>query len=221
MAERESYHDSAGDGRTPMAEHTSQPAGLRPEEQARKAAAKKPPPGARKRKKGLVIVNTGHGKGKSTAAFGLMTRAWGRGMRVCVIQFIKHANAKFGEHRAAKKMGIEMLAMGDGFTWVARDLDESAARGRHGWALAQAKIASGDYDLIILDEFTYTFKYGWLGVDEVIAWLRANKPPMLHLVITGRDAPQALIDYADLVSRIEAVKHPLAQGIRGQAGIEY
>ncbi len=221
MAERESRHNHAGDRGTPMAAHTPQPAGLQPEEQARKAAAKKPPPGARKHKKGLVIVNTGHGKGKSTAAFGLMTRAWGRGMRVCVIQFIKHANAKFGEHRAAKKMGIEMLAMGDGFTWVARDLDESAARGRHGWALAQAKIASGDYDLIILDEFTYTFKYGWLGVDEVIDWLRGNKPPMLHLVITGRDAPQALIDYADLVSHIEAVKHPLAQGIRGQAGIEY
>ncbi|MDP9372983.1 MAG: cob(I)yrinic acid a,c-diamide adenosyltransferase [Chloroflexota bacterium] len=158
MAERESRHDHAGDERTPMDAHTPQPAGLPPEEQAQKAVAKKPPPGARKRKQGLVIVNTGHGKGKSTAAFGLMTRAWGRGMRVCVIQFIKHANAKFGEHRAAKKMGIEMLAMGDGFTWVARDLDESAARGRHGWALAQAKIASGDYDLVILDEFTYTFK---------------------------------------------------------------
>jgi cob(I)alamin adenosyltransferase len=190
--------------------------------QEEKAAAKKPPPGSRKRKKGLVIVNTGPGKGKSTAAFGLVLRAWGRGMRVCIIQFIKHANAHFGEHRAAKKLGIEMLAMGDGFTWIAGDLDESAARGRHGWALAQEKIVSGDYDLIVLDEFTYALKYGWLDVREVVEWLAAHKPPMLHLVITGRDAPQELIDHADLVSRIEAVKHPLReQGIRGQAGIEY
>ncbi len=187
-----------------------------------KAAAKKPPPGARKRKKGLVIVNTGPGKGKSTAAFGLVLRTWGRGMRVCVIQFIKHANAHFGEHRAARKLGIEMLAMGDGFTWVAGDLDESAAKGRHGWELAQTKIASGEYDLIVLDEFTYAIKYGWLDAREVVDWLAAHKPPMLHLVITGRDAPQELIDHADLVSRIEAVKHPLReQGIRGQAGIEY
>ncbi len=190
--------------------------------QGEKAAAKKPSPGARKRKKGLVIINTGNGKGKSTAAFGLVLRAWGRGMRVCVIQFIKHANAHFGEHRAAKKLGIEMLAMGDGFTWIAGDLDESATRGRHGWALAQQKIVSGDYDLIVLDEFTYAIKYGWLEAGEVVAWLAANKPPMLHLVITGRDAPQELVDHADLVSRIEAVKHPLReQGIRGQAGIEY
>lgn len=190
--------------------------------QEQKAAAKKPEPGARRKKKGLIIVNTGHGKGKSTAAFGVVLRAWGRGLRPCIIQFIKHANAHFGENRAARKLGIEMVAMGDGFTWIAGDLDESAARGRHGWELAQQKIVSGDYDLIVLDEFTYTFKYGWLDVDEVVAWLAAHKPPMLHLIITGRDAPQALIDHADLVSRIEAVKHPLReQGIRGQAGIEF
>lgn len=186
-----------------------------------KHEAKRPPRGSRRVKKGLVIVNTGQGKGKSTAAFGLMLRAWGRGMRVCVIQFIKHENAKFGEQRAAKKLGIEMLAMGDGFTWVAPDLDVSAAKARHGWALAQAKIAGGDYDVVILDEFTYPLKYGWLDTGEVLAWLRANKPEMLHLVITGRNAPPELIDYADLVSEIQAVKHPLAQGIRGQAGIEY
>ncbi len=169
-----------------------------------------------------MIINTGAGKGKSTAAFGLVLRAWGRGMRVCVIQFIKHANAHFGEHRAAQKLGIEMLAMGDGFTWIAGDLDESAVRGRHGWELAQQKIVSGDYDLIVLDEFTCAIKYGWLDAADVVAWLAANKPPMLHLVITGRDAPPELIAHADLVSTIEATKHPLReQGIRGQAGIEY
>lgn len=188
---------------------------------AEKHELKRPPKGARKLKKGLVLVNTGHGKGKSTAAFGLMLRAWGRGMRVCVIQFIKHENSKFGEQRAAKKLGIEMLAMGDGFTWVASDIDASAAKARHGWAMAQERVASGNYDVVILDEFTYPLHYGWLDTGDVVAWLRANKPEMLHLVITGRYAPEALIDYADLVSEIKAIKHPLQQGIRGQAGIEY
>jgi len=179
-------------------------------------------PGARRIKKGLVIVNTGHGKGKSTAAFGLMTRAWGRGMRVCVLQFIKNENANFGETRAARKMGIEMTSIGDGFTWLSRDLDETAAKAQHGWRRAQEKIASGAYDVIILDEFTYTFKYGWLDVQEVIAWLRAHKPEMLHLVITGRDAPQELIDFADLATEMRVLKHPLKeQGIRAQVGIEY
>ncbi len=194
-----------------------------PEYQSRaeKFEAKRPPRGSRRVKKGLVIVNTGHGKGKSTAAFGLMLRAWGRGMRVCVVQFIKHENAKFGEQRAARKLGIEMLAMGDGFTWVAPDLDVSAAKARHGWELAKGKIASGEYDVVILDEFTYPMTYGWLDTGEVIGWLRAHKPEMLHLVITGRDAPEELLDYADLVSEVRVVKHPLAQGIRGQAGIEY
>jgi cob(I)alamin adenosyltransferase len=179
-------------------------------------------PGERRVKKGLVIVNTGHGKGKSTAAFGLMTRAWGRGMRVCALQFIKNENANFGETRAARKMGIEMIAMGDGFTWLSRDIDETAAKAQHGWARAQEKIVSGRYDVVILDEFTYTFKYGWLDVHAVIAWLREHKPPMLHLVITGRDAPPELIDYADLVTEMRLVKHPYHdQGIRAQAGIEY
>ena len=155
--------------------------------QEEKAAAKKPPPGARKLKKGLVIINTGPGKGKSTAAFGLVLRAWGRGMRVCIIQFVKHANAHFGEHRAAKKLGIEMLAMGDGFTWVTGDLDESAAKGRHGWELAQAKIASGEYDLIVLDEFTYALKYGWLDVNEVVAWLAALQAFMKTEIATYGD----------------------------------
>jgi cob(I)alamin adenosyltransferase len=172
--------------------------------------------------KGLLIVHTGTGKGKSTAAFGLMTRAWGRGMRVCALQFIKNENANFGETRAARKMGIEMIAMGDGFTWLSRDIDETAAKAQHGWARAQEKIVSGQYDVVILDEFTYTFKYGWLDVHAVIAWLREHKPPMLHLVITGRDAPPELIDYADLVTEMRLIKHPYHdQGIRAQAGIEY
>ncbi len=173
-------------------------------------------------KKGLVIVNTGNGKGKTTAALGVMTRAWGRNMKVCVIQFIKNEDASFGEHKAAKKMGIEILSSGDGFTWLSKDLDESGAKARHGWELAKEKIASGQYDIVILDEITYCFSYGWLNFAEVRAWLEANKPPMLHLIITGRDALPELIEYADLVTEMKQIKHPYDdQGILAQIGIEY
>lgn len=173
------------------------------------------------KKKGLVIVNTGDGKGKSTAAFGVMLRAWGRGMKVCVVQFIKNESAAFGEHRAAEKMGIEFVSSGDGFTWLSKDLDESAAKARHGWALAQARITSGDYDIVILDEMTYPLTFGWLDTAEVIDWLKANKPSMLHLIITGRDAPAAFIDYADLVTEMKLVKHPFEEGVKAQPGIEF
>ncbi len=175
------------------------------------------------KKKGLVIVHTGDGKGKSTAAFGLIMRAWGRDMRVGVMQFLKNENARFGEIRAAERMGgIDWQTSGDGFTWTSQDADETVARARHGWALAQEQIASGDYDLYVLDEFTYTMHFGWLEIDAVIAWLRDNKPPMLHLVITGRSAPQALIDFADLVTEMREIKHPFAeQGIKAQPGVEF
>jgi cob(I)alamin adenosyltransferase len=181
-----------------------------------------PKPRKARKRKGLVIVHTGDGKGKTTAALGIMTRAWGRGMRVCVIQFIKNKGARFGEHHAAEKMGIEFLSSGDGFTWLSKDLEESAARARHGWRMAQERIASGEYDIVILDEMTYPLNYGWLDLVEVLDWLRENKPPMLHLVITGRNAPQELIDYADLVTEMRLVKHPYdEQGIKAQPGIEF
>jgi cob(I)alamin adenosyltransferase len=172
-------------------------------------------------KRGLIIVHTGDGKGKSTAAFGIMTRAWGRGMRVCVVQFIKNENASFGEHKAARKMGIEFISSGDGFTWTSRDLDESAAKARHGWALAQDRILSNNYDVVILDELTYCFTFGWLDFATVRTWLDAHKPPMLHLVITGRGASAELIEYADLVTEMREVKHPYNAGVLAQAGIEF
>ena len=175
------------------------------------------------KKKGLVIVNTGNGKGKTTAALGVMTRAWGRKMRVGVLQFLKNENSRYGETKAAERMGnIDWLSTGDGFTWTSRDLDETEARARHGWEIAKEKIAGGAYDLLILDEFTYTMHYGWIDTGEVIDWLRVNKPEMLHLIITGRDAPQQLIDFADLVTEMREIKHPFKdQSIRAQAGIEY
>lgn len=174
------------------------------------------------KKKGLIIVNTGEGKGKTTAALGLLMRAWGRNLRTGLIQFLKHENARFGEVRAAERMGIERIGLGDGWTWTSRDLDETQARAVAGWALAQQHILSGAYDLLVLDEFTYPLYYGWLDSNEVLAWLEAHKPPLLHLIITGRYAPQNLIEIADLVTEMRTVKHPLAeQGIRAQAGIEY
>jgi cob(I)alamin adenosyltransferase len=173
-------------------------------------------------KKGLVLVNTGNGKGKTTAALGVLLRGWGRDMRLGGIQFFKHENANYGELRALERIGIELAPMGDGFTWTSRDMDETQAKALHGWEAAKQKIASGNYDIFLLDEFTYVLHFGWLDAAEVVDWLRVNKPEMLHLIITGRDAPQALIDYADLVTEMREVKHPYReQGIKAQKGIEF
>jgi cob(I)alamin adenosyltransferase len=172
-------------------------------------------------RKGLVIVNTGEGKGKSTAALGIVLRAWGRDFRLCVIQFIKAETGQWGEVKAARKLGIEWHSMGDGFTWTSKDMQQTIDRAAKAWALAQEKIQSGQYDLIVLDEFTYPLHFGWLDTAEVIEWLKANKPQDLHLVITGRDAPSELIAYADLVTEMLAIKHPFEHGIKAQAGIEF
>lgn len=179
------------------------------------------------KRKGLVIVNTGDGKGKTTAALGVVMRSWGREMQIAVLQFIKNENARYGEIKAARRMGhIDWIATGDGFTWTSKDQDETVALARHGWELAKERIAQGSahgpYDVVVLDEFTYALHYGWLDTAAVLAWLQANKPPMQHLIITGRSAPQALIDYADLVTEMRTIKHPFnEQGIRAQPGIEY
>lgn len=171
---------------------------------------------------GLVIVNTGNGKGKTTAALGVLLRAWGRDMRICMVQFIKSEHARFGEIIAGKRLNIDWAVTGDGFTWTSRDIDETIARARHGWQMAQERISSGNYDVIVLDEFTYPLHFEWLDTNEVIGWLKANKPPTLHLIITGRYAPAPLIDYADLVTEMTEIKHPYkSQGIQGQPGIEY
>jgi cob(I)alamin adenosyltransferase len=179
--------------------------------------------GSRKQRgrQGLVIVNTGDGKGKTTAALGTILRAWARGWRIAVIQFLKSEGGTWGEVKAAAKLDIEWHKTGDGFTWLSKDMDETTAKALHGWAVAQEKIASGDYDLILLDEFTYLLDYEWLDVQEVIAWLKANKPPDLHLIITGRNAPSRLIEYADLVTEMLNIKHPYQQGGKAQTGIEF
>ncbi|MGX9688498.1 cob(I)yrinic acid a,c-diamide adenosyltransferase [Deinococcus wulumuqiensis] len=176
--------------------------------------------GISKGRRGLVIVNTGKGKGKTTAALGLMMRAHGRGLRVKLFQFLKHDTAKFGEHRTLDMLELPYQGLGDGWTWRSKDLENSAELAAHGWALAREAIESGDYDLIVLDEFTYPLKYGWVAWPEVEAVLKA-RDPNLHVVITGRDALPELVEFADTVSEINPVKHAYEQGIGGQQGIEY
>lgn len=177
---------------------------------------------AKKQRKGLVIVNTGDGKGKTTAAFGIAFRARGRGMPVAMIQFLKRDGANYGELRAARELGIEVEGAGDGWTWTSKDLDESAELARAGWERAKELIEADAHAVIVLDEFTYPMTYGWVDTTEVVTWLRDHKPEMLHLVITGRDAPDALVEFADLVTEMRLVKHPFAdQGIKAQKGIEF
>ena len=125
------------------------------------------------------------------AAFGVLLRSWGRGLRVCVVQFLKAETGQWGEVKAARKLGIDWFSTGDGFTWTSKDMNETVAHALHGWEVAREKIVSQTYDLIVLDEFTYPLSYGWLDATEVIDWLKANKPEDLHLVITGRAASQA------------------------------
>ncbi|MCH7553173.1 MAG: cob(I)yrinic acid a,c-diamide adenosyltransferase [Chloroflexi bacterium] len=172
-------------------------------------------------KKGLVIINTGDGKGKTTAALGVLFRAWGRKYKVRMFQFIKHTGSQFGEQRAAKRIGVPMEALGDGFTWLSKDLERSAALAREQWGRALEAIVGGDDDVVILDEFTYLMHYEWIDVQDVIDGLQ-RRPPMMHVIITGRYAPQELIDFADLVTEMKLIKHPYRdQGIKAQPGIEF
>jgi cob(I)alamin adenosyltransferase len=173
-----------------------------------------------KKRKALTIVYTGNGKGKTTAALGMLLRSWGRGLSVCMLSFIKAETSNYGEERAARKLGIELIPLGGGFTWLSKDLEKDRALAQRCWSLCREKIESGDYDIVVLDEITYPINYGWLDIDEVIDTLR-GRPEDLHVVITGRDAPQALMDYADLVTEMKEIKHPFNQGIKAQPGVDF
>jgi len=172
-------------------------------------------------KNSLLMVYTGNGKGKTTAALGLMLRAWGRDMRVGMLQFMKSADADYGEYHAAKISGLEIVPLGDGCTWTSNDLETSATLARQAWQEAQRRILSAEYDLLVLDEFTFPLHFGWLDTGQVLEWIKTNRPANLHLVITGRHAPQALLEIADLVTEVREVKHPFQKGLPAQAGIEF
>ena len=171
------------------------------------------------RGRGLVLINTGNGKGKTTAALGLLMRAWGHDMRVIMLQFVKKSSSNFGEHRAARKMGIEIVPRGAGFTSGGKNEAENKQLSIEQWKKAKELINSGNYRIVVLDEFTYALQYGWLPVEEVIDTLK-RRPEKVHVVITGRDAPEELIEYADVVTEMKEIKHPLKKGIKAQKGIE-
>ncbi|TXI55442.1 MAG: cob(I)yrinic acid a,c-diamide adenosyltransferase [Mycobacterium sp.] len=181
----------------------------------------------------VLAVHTGAGKGKSTAAFGMALRAWNSGMDVAVFQFVKSAKWKVGEESAFAHLGalhaergiggaVEWHKMGAGWSWSRKDGSEAdhAAAAADGWAEIVRRLAEQRHDFYVLDEFTYPLKWGWIPVTEVVQTLR-GRPGSQHVVITGRDAPQELIDAADLVTEMTKVRHPMDVGRKGQRGIEW
>ena len=178
---------------------------------------------AEQKKSGLILVNTGNGKGKTTAALGMALRAWGQGMKVLVLQFIK-GGWKYGELKAAEKLGpnFEIRQMGEGFIKGPGDqsLEEHRQAAAEALAAANTEIISGKYDLIILDEILYAINYGLVTLSDTLD-LMAKKPEGLHLVLTGRNAPPEIIEQADLVTEMREIKHHYTKGISAQKGIEF
>src|SRR5438034_8242062 len=166
--------------------------------------------------RGLLIVNTGNGKGKTTCALGLMMRAAGQGLSCCMIQFMKSRTDRYGEHVAAEKLGIEVHTMGDGFTWDTKNPEQDRETARETWNLCVEKLRSGEHDMLVFDELVYVLSYDMLPVAEVLAEISAQRrrQPSLHIVLTGRDAPAELIEAADLVTEMKEIKHPFQAGIR-------
>ncbi|MEQ9691467.1 MAG: cob(I)yrinic acid a,c-diamide adenosyltransferase [Bauldia litoralis] len=172
--------------------------------------------------KGLLIVHTGKGKGKSTAAFGMVFRALGHGLPVAIIQFVK-GKWQTGERVALEKFGdlVSINTMGEGFTWETQDRQRDLAAARSAWERAKEIIVSRDYKLVLLDELNIVLRYGYLSADEIVAFLRDEKPDDVHVIVTGRNAPDSLIEAADLVTEMEMVKHPFRSGVKAQLGIEF
>ncbi|MFC1443787.1 cob(I)yrinic acid a,c-diamide adenosyltransferase [Streptacidiphilus sp. N1-10] len=175
----------------------------------------------------VLAVHTGPGKGKSTAAFGLALRAWNQGWPIGVFQFVKSAKWKVGEEHALRVLGasgeggsVAWHKMGEGWSWVQRSIENSEDAAREGWEQVKRDLAAETYRLYVLDEFTYPLHWGWIDTDEVLAVLK-DRPGSQHVVITGRNAPAALVDAADLVTEMTKVKHPMDAGRKGQRGIEW
>ena len=170
-------------------------------------------------RRGLLLVNTGDGKGKSTSAFGLALRAHGRGKAVKIYQFMKVPSARFGEHRVFEQLGLPIEGLGDGFSWKSRDLEHSAQLARDGWARALETINAGEHFLVVLDEIMYPLRYGWVPLEPVLEALR-QRPSHVHVMLTGRGCPQELIDLADTVTEMAPIKHHYDAGVPAQRGIE-
>jgi len=179
-----------------------------------------PRPDGLRRADSLVLLNTGNGKGKSSAAFGVMLRALAREWKVAVVQFIKGSDWKVGEEKIGRQLGVEWHALGGGFTWDSGDQSHDIALASDAWGVAAGLIAAGRHELVILDEVTYLCAWGWVPTDEVVAAI-ASRPRHVNVVLTGRDAPQALIDLADTVTEMREIKHAFKAGITAKRGIDY
>jgi cob(I)alamin adenosyltransferase len=167
-----------------------------------------------------VLVHTGDGKGKTSAAMGVAMRAVARGWRVCVVQFVKSGRWRTGEEASARRLGVEWWTIGDGFTWASRDMDRSEAIARAAWRSARELIAAGDHGLVVLDEITYPMNWGWVDVAEVVEAIR-SRPSRVSVVATGRDAPEALCEVADTVTEMVSAKHAFDRGVGAMRGIEF
>jgi cob(I)alamin adenosyltransferase len=172
--------------------------------------------------KGLLIVHTGKGKGKSTAAFGMIFRALGHGMPVAIVQFVK-GKWQTGERVALEKFGdlVSINTMGEGFTWETQDRQRDLAAARAAWERAKAIIKAGKHKIVLLDEINIVLRYEYLPIDEVVEFLRDEKPADVHVIATGRNAAEELIAIADLVTEMEAIKHPFRSGVKAQRGVEF
>lgn len=168
----------------------------------------------------LLIVNTGDGKGKTTAAMGTMLRALARGWKVSVVQFIKSGDWRVGEEEIGRRLGVDWSSIGEGFTWDSSDLEAAADIAREAWRTAREKLASGEFDLVVLDEATYPVTWGWIPVEEVVAALR-DRSERVNVIITGRDAPAELIEMADTVTEMSNIKHAFDEGIAARRGIDF
>jgi len=178
------------------------------------------PPRATRRATSVVLVATGDGKGKTTAAMGTALRALARGWAVCVVQFVKSEKWRSGEAKILPQLGADWHTMGDGFTWDSEDLGRSAEMAQHAWQLAREKIASARYRLVVLDEVTYPINWGWVPLEEVVASI-VGRPSGVNIYITGRDAPAALVSIADTASEVRKVKHAYEAGIMAEKGIDF
>jgi cob(I)alamin adenosyltransferase len=168
----------------------------------------------------LVLVNTGPGKGKTTAALGVIVRGVGRGWSVAVVQFLKSGDWRTGEEKVCRQLGVDWWAMGDGFTWDSPDLTVDQAVAAGAWDHARGLIRAGAHQLVVLDEITYPINWDWIAVDDVVRTI-VERPDHVSIVCTGRDAPQPLIDVADTVTEMAEVKHAYQSGIRAKKGIDY
>lgn len=173
-----------------------------------------------RRAESLVLVNTGDGKGKSTAAFGTVLRAVARGWPVAVVQFLKSGSWHVGEEKVARELGVEWHAIGEGFTWDSEDLSQDEAVARGAWRQAADLLAGGTHRLVVLDEVTYPMNWGWIDAGEAVAAIR-DRSPKVNVICTGRDAPAALVDVADTATEMRQLKHAYDSGIRAMKGIDY